>query len=183
MINAYARSLPVSLLICPGTLTDIHAIADVLARSFHPPEGMEGIFFPFRRLTIAQDLKQRLQEKETGYCCLVAWIGSQAVATLEISLRRLPQLPERTRRQRQPYISNLAVHPGWRRRGIARELLIGAEGIVHAWGHGLLHLHVLESNGPARSLYHGLGYRALHTTSDPWTWLGFPKQLLLYKQL
>lgn len=183
MLNTWTRSLPASLLICPGTLTDVDSVADVLARSFHPPEGLEQLLFPFRRFTIAEDLKQRFRERKPHYCCLVAWIGTQAVGTLEISLRRLPHLPGRARHQKHPYISNLAVHPTWRRRGIARQLLIGAEGVVQTWGYSVVHLHVLESNRPARALYRYLHYLELYTTSDPWSWLGFPKQLLLYKQL
>lgn len=168
-------------MVCPGTTADVDRVADILARSFHPPEGLEHFFFPFRRYSIAEDLRQRLRERNPHYCCLVAWIGSQAVGTLEISTRRLPNLPERARHRKQPYISNLAVHPTWRQRGIGKQLLLGAEGVVQAWGYGLLHLHVLESNSAARSLYGSLHYRVVHITSDPWSWLGFPKQMLLYK--
>jgi len=181
--NVCASVLPAHLTLCPGTLVDADSIADVLARSFHPPDGLERMFFPFRRFGIAEDLRQRLRDKSACYCCLVAWIGSQPVGTLEISLRRLPHLPEQARRSKQPYISNLAVHPNWRQRGIGRQLLIGAEGVVQAWGFGILHLHVLEGNRPARALYHSLDYRVVHINSDPWSWLGFPKQLLLYKPL
>jgi len=183
LLNTYARPLPTALLICPGTVTDVDLVAEVLTRAFHPPEGLEQFLSPWRRFSIAEDLRQRLRDRHPHYCCLVAWVGSQAVGTLEISLRRLSQLPGRARHQKHPYISNLAVHPTWRRRGIARQLLIGAEGVVQTWGHSILHLHVLDTNRPARFLYRTLHYRELYTTSDPWTWLGFPKQMLLYKQM
>lgn len=164
-------------MVYPATLRDVEALAHVLTHAFHPPIGIQGWFFPLLKLMIAQDIQQRLQAQSCHYCCLGAWVGSELVGTLEVSLRSLRE------RHRQPYISNLAVLPMWRRRGIAQKLLLGAEGIVQVWGYQRIHLHVMESNQPARNLYQQLNYRLLQVTPDPWCWLGFPKQLLLQKQI
>jgi len=68
-------------------------------------------------------------------------------------------------------IANVAVHPDYRRRGIARKLtekairFSGERGSPSAW------LHVRAENQPARGLYQSLGFeeKAVRTT-----WLGSP---------
>ncbi len=168
-------SIP-SLRVYPAALADAEAVAEVLTRAFHPPVGMQGLLFPLLKFSISQDIQQRLRTQHRHYCCLGAWVGPQLVGTLEISVRTIMG-------QRQPYISNLAVLPGWRRRGVAQRLLLGAESVVRVWGYRALHLHVMEGNQAARNLYNQLHYQVLQVTPDPWCWLGFPKQLLLSKQL
>jgi ribosomal-protein-alanine N-acetyltransferase len=51
-------------------------------------------------------------------------------------------------------ILNLAVDPGWRRRGVARALL-------EALPKGRAFLEVRESNQAARALYHSVGYEEI----------------------
>jgi ribosomal protein S18 acetylase RimI-like enzyme len=66
-------------------------------------------------------------------------------------------------------IANVAVHPHYRRRGIARELTL--KGLAHAWAHGArsVWLHVREDNQPAQDLYLSIGFveRIRRTT---WLW-------------
>nr|WP_277873882.1 GNAT family N-acetyltransferase [Pseudanabaena sp. FACHB-1998] len=83
-----------------------------------------------------------------------------------------------------PYIFNLAVHPQWRRRGVAKQLLLAAEQTVKQWGFSSLYMHVLESNQPARNLYDRLGYRLHHHEGTVSYWiLGRPRRFLLQKIL
>ncbi len=166
--------------IYPATLADLDALCDVLALAFHPPQGFQSLFFYFYKLSIGADLQQRLGSRERHYCCLAAWVDGELVGTLEISLRRLPAI--RVWRP-EVYISNVAVLPQWRRRGVARRLLQGAEGIVKAWGYSTLYLHVEETNAAARSLYTSLNYEIVHVTPNLWFWLGCPRQFLLGKWL
>ena len=57
-----------------------------------------------------------------------------------------------------PYMSNLAVAPGARRRGLARALVQSCEQQVVAWGCDSLTLEVVRTNEPALCLYRQLGY-------------------------
>ena len=57
------------------------------------------------------------------------------------------------------YLSNLAVCPQNRRKGVATQLLHRCEEIAREWGFDELYLHVLENNRSAKGLYLHYGYR------------------------
>jgi ribosomal protein S18 acetylase RimI-like enzyme len=65
-------------------------------------------------------------------------------------------------RQRAQYISLLAVHPEWRRRGIGRTLLNFAEEQARALKRQWLGLTAAVQNTPAVSLYESVGFRCAH---------------------
>jgi ribosomal-protein-alanine N-acetyltransferase len=56
------------------------------------------------------------------------------------------------------HINNLAVHPGWRRQGVARLLLDFVLQAATEAGAGEATLEVRRSNLPALKLYEGLGF-------------------------
>ena len=57
------------------------------------------------------------------------------------------------------YISNVAVHPDYRRQGIARALIRALEARARGMLLSFLTLEVRESNAPARALYAECGFR------------------------
>ena len=59
------------------------------------------------------------------------------------------------------YISNVAVHPLWRRRGVADALLSALEERARKKMLSFLTLEVRESNAPAIALYAKHGFRAV----------------------
>ena len=59
------------------------------------------------------------------------------------------------------YVSNVAVHPDWRRRGAADALLTALEARARKLLLSFLTLEVRESNAPAIALYEKHGYRAV----------------------
>jgi ribosomal protein S18 acetylase RimI-like enzyme len=61
-----------------------------------------------------------------------------------------------------PVVSNLAVCPAHRRRGIGRALLAAAEAFAVAHGAERVLLDVRADNAPAVSLYMATGYRVFH---------------------
>ncbi|MEU3821207.1 GNAT family N-acetyltransferase [Streptomyces sp. NPDC030392] len=65
--------------------------------------------------------------------------------------------------ERVPYVWELAVPEGHRRRGHGRALMRFAEDLVRAAGGDRLALRVDPGNSPARALYASLGYRPLLT--------------------
>lgn len=175
---------------------DLTQLADILAMSFHSREGFVEWVYPVLRLGIYEDLKNRLRSKAEHYICLVAELvsrdlgtenyrspGTQSITgTIEMALRsRFPwQIPSYD----YPYLSNLAVHPEYRRQGVAQQLLNNCEDTAREWGFSEIYLHVLENNHAARQLYYQAGYR-LQQVDWHWTyWLfGQPRRLFLRKQI
>ena len=82
---------------------------------------------------------------------LVARVGGVVRGT--VLLEPAPQPNQRHRAD----ISKMLVHPGFRRRGLARALLLAAEDKARALGHSLLTLDT-EEDSPARRLYAAMGY-------------------------
>lgn len=165
-----------SLVIYPATASDLEPLAEVLTQVFYPPLGLQRWIYPIRKLSIREDLRLKLDSRDPYYCCLAAAVGFRVVGTAELSLRTMSH-------GRYPYLSNLAVLPQWRRQGVARQLLLSAEGVVQVWGYRNLYLHVSEDNLPAQQLYSQLRYTPIGRTSGLWQWLGVSPQLLLCKWL
>ncbi len=183
---------------------DVAGVAEILADSFHSREGALGWAYPFLRLGIYEDIRNRLCSTSPHHICLVVVDAAakattdiysygntaKVTGTVEMAVRYIP--PGTSDRSndahchscRYPYLSNLAVHPHYRRRGVAGQLLLSCEQIACSWGFNQLYLHVLENNYQARQLYFKLGYR-LHQVDANWSaWLlRRPRQLLLNKHL
>ncbi|MGB3511585.1 MAG: GNAT family N-acetyltransferase [Microcoleaceae cyanobacterium] len=170
------------------------SIAEILTGSFHSRQGMMGWAYPFLRLGIYEDLRNRIRSKTEQYLCLVAVVvkdnqsieelstveNEDLVGTVEMSVRSLN--PWQLDNFEYAYLSNLAVDINYRRLGVAQQFLNCCEQQALEWGFGDLYLHVLENNHSARRLYYRAGYR-LHEVE--WTWgsllLGQPRKLFLRK--
>ena len=71
-------------------------------------------------------------------------------------------------------IANVAVHPAWRRRGIAYRLMEAAlDAVIRNRGRHVL-LQVKHENHPAQELYYSLGFRNLGAMTQ---WYGEPSRL------
>lgn len=175
-------------------IEDVPGLTEILSDSFHSQEGFLGWAYPFLKLGISEDLRNRLRTTTRHHICLVAADctsklvtdnhknGDRLAAIVELSLRS--KNPFASDRSRFLYISNLAVRGNYRRRGVAQQLLLKCEQIALSWKFQDLYLHVLENNHQARQLYCKLGYQ-LHQVDFSWsTWLlGRPRQILLHKHL
>lgn len=173
---------------------DLMSIAEILTDSFHSRQGMMGWAYPFLRLGIYEDLRNRIHSKTEQYLCLVAVVvknnqsieelstieNEDLVGTVEMSVRSLN--PWQLNNFEYAYLSNLAIDINYRRLGVAQQFLKCCEQKALEWGFGDLYLHVLENNHSARRLYYRAGYR-LHEVE--WTWgsllLGQPRKLFLRK--
>jgi ribosomal protein S18 acetylase RimI-like enzyme len=166
---------------------DIKSLAETIAHSFHPPEGILCWFYPLLKMGIYEDLRSRLRSRSPHQKCLVAikvvrGVAGQVeevVGTVEIGLRTGAISGDRI-----SYISNLAVNRAHRRQGIARKLLLRCEQIACEWGCRNISLHVLENNDCAKQLYLSCGYQLHQLEFSLSSWLlQHPRRLLLHKKI
>ncbi|MBE9034601.1 GNAT family N-acetyltransferase [aff. Roholtiella sp. LEGE 12411] len=170
-----------------ATSADLTSVAQIITDSFHSQKGMWGWTFPLLRLGVYEDLRHRLASPTPHQVCLVAvdvtnGEANNLVGTVEMSVRLSDSWAQFGRSF--PYLSNLAVHPKYRRHGVGSELLISCEKVSQDWGFQDLYLHVLENNYQARQLYFKLGYR-VHKVESNWNTylLRRSRQILLLKHL
>ncbi|HZG39497.1 MAG TPA: GNAT family N-acetyltransferase [Nodosilinea sp.] len=185
-------------LIRSARLQDVERLTDVLTTSFYDCSGWRYWVYPFIRLGIQEDLKQRLKAQSPRYACLAAMslppgpavagepaasVASSSSAgaiagTIEAALRQ----PWPWQGDRHVYISNLAVGEGFRRQGVASALLQSCEQLAQQWRVYELRLHVMEDNLAAQALYRKAGFETFQTEDTPASWLGLqPRRLLLRK--
>lgn len=170
---------------------DLMALTEVLTLSFHSREGILAWVYPILRLGIYEDLRQRLASGSPRYLCLTAVAATEqpmhnkevVIGTIEIGMRSRYPWPVTTG-EHILYISNLAVHPQYRRLGVGRQLLLSCESIAQQWGYSELYLHVLENNHQARQLYRNIGYQ-LQEVDWSWNTVLFrqPRRFFLRKPL
>jgi len=170
-----------------ATVADLSSVAQIIAESFHSQKGLWGWAFPLFRLGIYEDLRHRLTPSAVNNTCLIAVDTSycklnKIIGTVEIGMRSGGSWNYANRCF--PYLSNLAVHPQYRRHGVASGLILGCERISQTWGFQDLYLHVLENNYQARQLYFKLGYR-VHKAESQGNIFVFhtSRQIFLHKHL
>ncbi|BAY43694.1 GCN5-related N-acetyltransferase [Scytonema sp. HK-05] len=185
-----AAALPASssqFQIRAATAADLTDVAQIIAESFHSQSGLFGWLFPLLRLGIYEDLRHRLASPAPHHVCLVAIdttadAASNLVGTVELGVRFSDSWTQVGKSF--PYLSNLAVHPKYRRQGAASGLLTGCEKVALSWGFQDLYLHVLENNHQAGQLYFKLGYQ-VHKVESHFDafFLRRSRQILLHKHL
>lgn len=117
-------------------VSDLDQVLDIERASFPTPWTRAAFCYEIEQNKVARCTVLRGRRGIVGYLCL--WeIGHEI------------------------HITNLAVHPEWRRRGVARRLLAAAlaEGIAR--GVTLAFLEVRPSNTRALALYESLGFQVI----------------------
>lgn len=170
----------------PACKDDLNDVSQIITESFHSPTGFWGWTLPLLRLGVYEDLRHRLATAAPHHLCLVAvdtTTDSNCLAgTVELGVRYSDAWAQRAKSF--VYLSNLAVHPNYRRRGVASNLLAQCEKTASGWGFQDIYLHVLENNHTARQLYFKFGYR-VHKVESSWNLFFFKsaRQILLHKHL
>jgi len=117
----------------PGDLEEVLAIEQA---SFSMPWSRGAFVYEMQQNRVARCLVTRDDGHVVGYLCL--WeIGDEV------------------------HITNIAVHPGQRRRGIARTMLSGVLDEARRRGAGVVVLEVRPSNTEAIGLYGTFGFRVV----------------------
>lgn len=134
---------------------------------------------------------QALQHRRLrGATCLVAepeQVGteqrpSSILGSVECSFHEFfgTRLGRRRPRNSILYITEVAVHPGARRRGVGWKLLQGCDVLAKARGAETLYLHVDVANQAAMRLYQKAGYRVINFSEENPMFLEFTTSLNLH---
>lgn len=120
----------------PMAVSDLDQVSDIERASFPTPWTRAAFCYEIEQNKVARCTVLRGRRGVVGYLCL--WeIGHEI------------------------HITNLAVHPEWRRRGVARRLLGAALAGGVARGVTLAFLEVRPSNTRALALYESLGFQVI----------------------
>jgi len=120
----------------PMAVRDLDQVLDIERASFPTPWTRAAFCYEIEQNKVARCTVLRARRGIVGYLCL--WeIGHEI------------------------HITNLAVHPEWRRRGVARRLLAAALAEGVARGVALAFLEVRPSNTRALALYESLGLQVI----------------------
>jgi ribosomal-protein-alanine N-acetyltransferase len=120
----------------PMTLEDLDDVLAIERASFQTPWSRGAFRYELTQNRVARCLVVRSGRRLVGYLCL--WeIGHEI------------------------HITNLAVHPGLRRRGMARTLLGAVLEDARRRGVGLVFLEVRPTNAQALSLYESFGFQVI----------------------
>ena len=120
-----------------ATPADLIGVAQIITESFHSHKGIWGWAFPLLRLGIYEDLRHRMASPAPRHLCLVALEATTGeannlVGSVEMGVRYSDSWSQVG--VGFPYLSNLAVHPKYRRHGVASGLLTSCEKVSREWG-------------------------------------------------
>ncbi|AFY62078.1 GNAT family N-acetyltransferase [Synechococcus sp. PCC 6312] len=176
-----ASLLPRSLEFRQAQTNELEAAAALICQSFYALDTLLFLVAPLIQWGIWQDLNQRQRQGKQGYGCFIATHPQTAhlLGVVEVELRLLESNFPYKKGIPRPYLSNLAVHPDYRRQGIGQQLIQTVEAWLIQHQHPEVYLHVLASNTIAQGLYQQLGYQ-LRATDAHWL---LPTRLLLSKTL
>jgi [ribosomal protein S18]-alanine N-acetyltransferase len=122
--------------LAPMTLADLDEVMAIERSSFQTPWSRGAFRYELTQNQVARSLVLRMGRQLVGYLCL--WeIGHEI------------------------HITNLAVHPSFRRRGAARTLLGRVLDDARRGGVELLFLEVRPTNVEALGLYESFGFRVI----------------------
>ena len=115
---------------------DLEEVLVIERASFSMPWSKGAFLYEMQQNRVARCLVTREDGRVVGYLCL--WEVADEV-----------------------HITNIAVHPGARRRGIARRMLAGILAEARARRHRIVVLEVRPSNTEALGLYGSFGFRVV----------------------
>ena len=166
-----------NLVIQSATAWESEPLASLLLCCFHGSGGFNDLLAHWLKSNLTRELTTRFNRPARDYLCLIAHLDGKLVATVEMVLKPIPvpyQQARRSDRGHYVYVSNLAVHPQYRRLGIAQRLLNRVEEVAVSWRQPSIRLHVLSHNRGALKLYQSRGYRLEREELD-WSNLLWPR--------
>ncbi|MBL1210188.1 GNAT family N-acetyltransferase [Geminocystis sp. GBBB08] len=178
-----------STLVRYANLSDVNEIGDVLTFSFNHFNDFTLWIYPLIKLSVCEDLRNRIKNPNSEHFCLVAVStivnkndnSPRIIGTVELSFRT--EYGWKGKRK-YPYIANLAVSKNYRRQGIGSQLLSKCEMIAQNQGFNEVYLHVLASNKSGQQLYLQNGYTIRQVETDLYSlFVPSKRRLLLAKSI
>jgi ribosomal protein S18 acetylase RimI-like enzyme len=159
------------ILVRLAKLNEVNQIGDVLTQSFNNFNDLTLWIYPFIKLSVCEDLRNRLKKADPDHYCIVAVntflsekeSNNEITGTVELSFRTEYSWKGK---KKYAYISNLAVSKNYRRQGIGSQLLTKCEKIAKDNGFNEVYLHVLASNDSGKQLYLQNGYTIRQVETD-----------------
>ncbi|BAQ62728.1 GCN5-related N-acetyltransferase [Geminocystis sp. NIES-3708] len=176
-------------LVRSADLSDVNEIGDVLTLSFNNFNDLTLWIYPFIKLSVCEDLRNRLKKTDASHFCLVAVNKITPEKQNCKKIKGTVELSFRTEygwkgKKTYPYIANLAVSKNYRRQGIGSKLLSKCETIAKEHGFKELYLHVLASNQSGKQLYLRNGYTIRQVETDLYSlFVPSKRRLLLAKSI
>jgi len=139
----------------PAKFGEMGQVSNIIVSSFYKASPL---IRPYLYLNELQRLQSNFPYSDPKHYVFVASIGKAIVGFVDVDGRpsTMAKAPPR------PYLSDLAVDPKYRRRGIAKALIQKCEDVVQDFMKSKeLYLRVERDNQPGLSMYDGLGYNAL----------------------
>lgn len=127
---------PAEITIVPMAAEDIPGVLEVEEKSFTSPWSREAFVFELFHNKVAYYLVAKAEDKVIGYGGM--WLLLD-----------------------EAHVTNIAVHPDWRRRGVGEKLLSRLMADAKERGAERMTLEVRKSNWSARRLYEKLGFVTL----------------------
>lgn len=137
---------------------DLLQVADLIELCFADTLNSEGLSYIQQMRRAAQDRHRLYSTWSTGYFSAIPPFGFVWEQEEKI-IGNLSIIPFHTSRGFAYLIANVAVHPEFRRRGIAQALTERALAYIHERGEKTAWLHVRDDNPAAIQLYRKLGFQ------------------------
>ena len=185
--NSAQHQQPLTITIRSAQSIDIVGMSKVLVQGFNlvPYAWMH----PIAQAGIQADLKVRMDRKSLyqAFVAVDSVVGAAGdataiVGTVEVTLQKPNYFA--CQPDSYAYLASLTVASGYRRLGVAQQLIQACERQVGLWNRSDLYLHVLAENVAARRLYLQLGY-GIHRTIRSWNpslWT-FEEQMMLHRPI
>lgn len=140
----------------PCLPAEVGAAADILTDAFFK-DNTNFITYQWERLTTYLSLEGTFPKP--GDRCVI-FVACHAIDGRVLGLAEIDDRPSRNSKDTpRPYMFNVAVDSKWRRRGIARALVLACENFARtAWGTPQVYLKVRDTSQAAIAMYESLGY-------------------------
>lgn len=177
------------ILVRHANLDDVNAIGDILTLSFNNFNDLTFWIYPFMKLSVCEDLRNRLKKENPTHFCLVAVNNTTCEKENQKKIMGTIELSFRTEygwkgKKTYAYISNLAVNKNYRRQGVGSQLLSKCHIIAKDKGFKEVYLHVLASNDSGKQLYLRNGYTIREVETDLYSlFVPSKRRLLLAKSI